>query len=78
MKKMPIEVVRVEPIAVGAEAAARLIAVSERKLWQMTNAREVPYVRLGGRLVYDVAALRRWLTSQLQGGESNTHKGQSK
>lgn len=74
MRKIPIEVVKVEPLAVGAEDAARLIAVSARKLWQMTNAKEVPYVRLGGRLVYDVAALRRWLAEKVQGGESTTKR----
>lgn len=52
------------PLALRAPDAARALGLSERQLWALTNAGEVPSVRLGKRLVYPVDLLRMWLTEQ--------------
>jgi len=45
------------------EAAAAL-AISERTLWQLTKDGEVPCLRLGRAVRYDVAALQTWVERQ--------------
>ena len=50
--------------------AARMLAVSSRKLWGMTFEDEpgLPYVRCGRLVRYPVADLQRWIESQRKGG----------
>ena len=52
-------------------AAREILAISERKLWEMTNAGLVPHVRLGRCLRYSPAALQAWMENQSQGGVGN-------
>ena len=47
-----------------AAEAAQALTISRRKLWTMTNAGEIPCVRLGRAVRYDPAALRLWIESQ--------------
>jgi hypothetical protein len=39
-----------EPLLLRPAEAARLLAISPRKLWELTNAREVPSNRIGRAL----------------------------
>ena len=55
---------RSEPLAVNAKEAAALLGVSQRLLWSLTNAGQVPHVRLGRRVLYPVDELRKWLSEQ--------------
>ena len=48
-------------LALRAPDAARALGVSERTLWTMTRAGEIPHVRLGRVIVYPVDELREWL-----------------
>ena len=59
------------PLLVDARDAARLLAVSPRKLWGMTFEEEpgLPYIRCGRLVRYPVADLRRWVESHRQGGD---------
>lgn len=42
--------------------AARLLAISERKLWELQNSGQIPVVRIGSRNIrFDPADLRRWI-----------------
>ena len=53
--------------------AARMLAVSPRKLWAMTFE-ETPsllYVRCGRLVRYSVDDLRRWIDSQRKGGSDD-------
>jgi excisionase family DNA binding protein len=43
--------------------AAKALAISPRQLWTLTNRGEIPSIRLGHSLRYDVAALREWISS---------------
>jgi len=53
----------IEPLLRPADAA-KLLAISERTLWRMTNQRLVPHVRLGRSVRYDPAKLREWIDQQ--------------
>lgn len=49
------------PLAVGRRDAAAMLGISERLLWTWTNAKTIPHVRIGTRVLYPVDELRRWL-----------------
>jgi excisionase family DNA binding protein len=57
-------------LLVDAKEAARLLAVSPRKLWAMTFEDEpaLPHVRCGRLVRYAVTDLNRWIESRRQGG----------
>ena len=48
-----------EPLTVSLETAARLLGVSDRHVRSHLN--EIPHVRLGGRLLFKVDSLRKFL-----------------
>ena len=41
--------------------AARALAISSRKLWALTKEGEMPCVRIGRAVRYDVADLQKWV-----------------
>ena len=53
-----------KPLLITSEQAARLLTISKRKLWELTNARKVPCVRFGRAVRYDAKDLREWLETQ--------------
>jgi predicted DNA-binding transcriptional regulator AlpA len=58
-----------EPLALRRRDAARMLGLSERALWSLTNRGDVPHVRLGKSIRYPVAALRDWLAKRTRGGK---------
>jgi excisionase family DNA binding protein len=44
--------------------AASLLAISERKLWSLTQRGDIPPVRIGKSVRYDPADLRAWIERQ--------------
>ncbi len=50
------------------EAAAAL-AISPRKLWDMTASGEIPHIRLGRSVRYPLDDLRCWIDRQKKGGD---------
>ena len=46
------------------EEAAKAMSISTRKLWELTNAGELPAVRIDRAVRYDVADLRAWAESK--------------
>ena len=44
--------------------AAEALAVSPRKLWELTNRGVIPSVRIGRCVRYDPGDLRRWINKQ--------------
>ena len=58
------------PLLVSPRVAAKLLAVSPRKLWAMTfeDKPGLPYVRTGRLVRYHVADLQRWIDANRQGG----------
>ncbi|MEO6708566.1 MAG: helix-turn-helix domain-containing protein [Planctomycetota bacterium] len=59
----------VEPLLLRPGEAAKLLAISPRKLWELTNMGEVPVIRIGRSLRYPREALRAWVSNR-QGGRS--------
>ena len=49
-----------------AAQAAKALAISTRLLWTLTNCGEIPSVRLGRCVRYDLATLRVWLGKKQQ------------
>ncbi len=50
------------PLVVDLQNAARLVGVSDRHLRKFLD--ELPHVRIGGRLLFRVDALRDWLAAR--------------
>jgi excisionase family DNA binding protein len=53
------------------EAAAAL-AISERKLWDLTNRNLIPHVRIGRAVRYSPADLLAWIEAQKSGVPANS------
>lgn len=53
-----------EPLALRAPEAARMIGISTRSLWTLTNRGDVPHVRFGRTVVYPIEQLRDWLSER--------------
>ena len=51
------------PLLIDASGAARLLAIGTRKLWELTNRRDIPCVRIGRAVRYDVRDLESWIES---------------
>ncbi len=51
-----------------AKQTAAALAISERKLWSLTNSGEIAHVRIGRSVRYPISGLQRWIESQTQGG----------
>jgi hypothetical protein len=49
------------PILLDSRAAAKMLAISERTLWALTDAGEVPCVRIGRAKRYSLASLRKYV-----------------
>ena len=60
-------------LLVDAREAARMLAVSPRKLWAMTfeETPGLPYVRCGRLVRYAPDDLRRWIDAQRKGGDDD-------
>jgi excisionase family DNA binding protein len=53
-----------EPLLLKATEAAKTLSISARKLWSLTAGRQIPHVRIGKAVRYDVSDLRAWIESQ--------------
>ena len=49
--------------------AAHLLAISERKLWELQNAGKIPVVREGRMVRYLVSDLDHWISARRSGGQ---------
>jgi predicted DNA-binding transcriptional regulator AlpA len=55
-------------ILVDSREAARRLAISPRKLWQLTKDRAVPSVKIGKCVRYRVVDLESWTQRQVELG----------
>jgi len=53
-----------DPLLVNTATAAELLGISKRKLWELTNRRLIPSVRIGTRVLYELQDLRDWIKGQ--------------
>ena len=55
-------------LLLNIQEAAEALGISQRKLWGMTDSREIPHVRLGRCLRYPVRELEQWIDENKKGG----------
>jgi excisionase family DNA binding protein len=46
--------------------AALAVNISERLLWEWTDRKQVPHVRIGKAILYPVDSLKEWLKQEAQ------------
>lgn len=52
----------IQPLLLTARQAAKVLSISERTLWGLTKAGDIPAVRFGGRNVrYSPDDLKAWI-----------------
>lgn len=59
----------IEPIAVSATDAARLLGVSKPKVYELMGRADFPSFKLGGRTLISVDGLLEWVRKQTGGGD---------
>ncbi len=62
----------IEPLTVSLATAARLLGVSDRHV--RSHLHEIPHIRIGGRLLFRVAALRHWLIDSERTGAGTSQQ----
>jgi len=55
-----------EPIAVGLDAAAELLGITEAHLRRFRTELRIPCFRIGSRLLFPVRELRDWAAAQAE------------
>lgn len=55
-------------LALRPQEAAAALGIGTRKLWELTNRREIPCVRIGRCVRYPVTMLEAWLREHSEGG----------
>ena len=55
---------KLDPLAVSAAEAARLLGVSRPTLYQLLSRADFPSFRVGGRVLVSVAGLQDWIDRQ--------------
>jgi excisionase family DNA binding protein len=61
---LPQHPVQTNPSILKADEAAAFLRISPRTLWTLTNALEIPHVRLGRAVRYRRASLEEWMEVQ--------------
>lgn len=49
------------PLLVSVPDAAKMLAIGQRKLWSLTNDKQIPCVRVGRSVRYDVRDLTNFI-----------------
>lgn len=58
-----------DTMLVSVREAARLLGISDRSLWSLTQPRgPIAAVRVGARVLYSRETLRRWISEREQAG----------
>jgi excisionase family DNA binding protein len=64
---MNTQVTIIPPLLLKVKDAALALAISERKLWELTNREEIPCVRIGRSIRYSLADLTAWIERKRTG-----------
>jgi len=51
-------------LLLNSREAADALSIGERKLWTMPKTGEIPSIRMGRSVRYDIEALRDWICQQ--------------
>ncbi len=55
-----------QKLLVTARQAAKMLSVSERTLWGLSDAGEIPRVKIGRAVRYSVDDLKRYIAEQVE------------
>lgn len=69
---MAAEALHLEPLAVSAGEAAKLLNVSRPTLYTLLNREDFPSFRIGNRVLVSVSGLKEWVDQQTI-GRSDLH-----
>ena len=58
---------KLEPLAVSAPEAARLLGISKPTVYELMGQEGFPSFKLGGRTLVSVDGLREWVRNQSKG-----------
>ncbi len=58
------DVAQVSRLLLRPGEAAKALAISTRKLWELTNCGEIPCIRIGRAVRYAPADLQAWIDRQ--------------
>lgn len=61
---MAAEVLQIEPLAVSAGEAAKLLNISRPTLYALLNREDFPSFRIGNRVLVSVSGLKNWVSRQ--------------
>ena len=61
---------KLEPLAVSAPEAARLLGISKPKVYELMGQEGFPSFKLGGQTLVSVDGLREWVRNQSRGVRS--------
>jgi excisionase family DNA binding protein len=56
-----------QPINVPLNEAARLLGLSQKKVWSLAKDGAVPSIKCGSRRLFNVQSLEQWSAAQLPG-----------
>ena len=57
-----------EPKLLTVKEVAEMLSISERTVWSMTNAGEIPCVRIRKRVLYRLNHVQGFIDKQTEGG----------
>jgi hypothetical protein len=58
---------QIQPALMNRKCASRYLAISERKLWEMSKSNIIPVVRLGRAVRYDINDLNAFINNAKEG-----------
>ncbi len=61
-------------LSMRPKEAAKALGISERLLWEWTRRGIVPYVKIGGVVIYPADALREWLRQRVDAPAADEKK----
>ena len=61
---------KLQPQLIRPRDAARYLAISERKLWELMRLGRIPCIRIDRSVRYDLDDLREWIKSRKEKGNA--------
>ena len=70
--------VTLTPLAVSVKKCATLLSISERSVWKLLEKKELPFRRVGTRVIIPIAAVNAFLngTGETNSTSNNFNKGE--
>ncbi len=59
-------IIKQEPLLIDSKQASQMLAICPRKLSQMTKDRQIPFLKMGKSVRFNVADLKAWIQQKTQ------------